>query len=90
MEWMAWTPQTAGFFIGIGLAITGMTIWELLSPTSMRQGWLPMATTRGDRFFISLLLTAIIHLLWLGLALEPLWLASLLSLPLAIGLMRWG
>jgi predicted small integral membrane protein len=33
----------------------------------MSVGWLPMATTRGDRFFISLLGAAFIHLLWLGL-----------------------
>ena len=49
-----------------------------------------MATTRGDRFFISLLSAAFIHLGWLALASGPLWIASMLSLAWALILMRWG
>jgi predicted small integral membrane protein len=32
-----------------------MTVWEIKSPTTMRKGFLPIATTRGDRLFIGLL-----------------------------------
>jgi hypothetical protein len=33
----------------------GMTVWEIKSPTTLRKGFLPIATTRGDRLFIGLL-----------------------------------
>ncbi len=90
MSWMAWTPQTAIFFTSIGAALTLMTIWELLRPTELSRGFLPMATTRGDRFFISLLSAAFIHLLWLGTVVDNLLVASVLSAIWAAILMRWG
>ena len=44
-----------------------MTVWELKYPTVMRKGFLPIATTRGDRLFIGLLSAAYINLMFLGL-----------------------
>jgi len=44
-----------------------MTVWEIRSPTVLRKGFLPMATTRGDRLFIGLLVAAYINLAFLGL-----------------------
>ena len=32
LSWMAWTWETAAFFIAIALMLAAMTIWELLSP----------------------------------------------------------
>ena len=61
-HWMAWTTPVAVFFICMGLMLVGMTVWELKSPTLLRKGWLPMATTRGDRLFIGLLLAAYVNL----------------------------
>ena len=90
MSWMAWTSQTAVFFACIGTCLVLMTIWELLKPTSLAQGFLPMPTTRGDRFFISLLSAAFIHLLWLGTFGDYLVVASALSVIWAALLMRWG
>jgi predicted small integral membrane protein len=90
MSWMAWTPQTAIFFSAIAVALVLMTAFELARPTHLARGFLPMPTTRGDRFFISLLSAAFIHLAWLGLADGPLWPASIISLAWALGLMRWG
>src|SRR3546814_12650874 len=46
----------------------GMTFLELKSPTVLRKGFLPIATTRGDRLFIGLLVAAYINLGFLGLA----------------------
>src|SRR5256885_12479524 len=66
-SWMAWTLPVAVFFSCIVLMLVGMTLWELRSPTVMRKGWLPMATTRGDRLFIGLLLAAYVNLAWVGL-----------------------
>ena len=90
MSWMAWTPQTAIFFAGIAIALVLMTVWEILKPTELARGFLPIATTRGDRFFISLLSAAFIHLLWLGTVGHFLVTASALSVIWAVLLMRWG
>ena len=90
MSWMAWTPQTAIFFAGIAIALVLMTVWEILKPTELARGFLPIATTRGDRFFISLLSAAFIHLLWLGTIADNLVVASVLSVIWAALLMRRG
>jgi predicted small integral membrane protein len=90
MTWMAWTVQTAIFFTAIGTALFVMTVWEIYRPTELARGFLPMATTRGDRFFISLLSAAFIHLLWLGTVADHVAVASLLSVIWAGLLMRWG
>ena len=66
MEWMAWTPVTVAFFGGIALLLVGMTVWEIRSPCVERRGFLPIATTRGDRLFIGLLGSAYLHLLVVG------------------------
>jgi len=66
LEWMAWTLPTAVFFIVIALMLTGMTIWQILSPTVARRGFLPIRTTRGDRLFIGLLGCAYIAVAWIG------------------------
>ena len=90
MNWMAWTIPTALFFAGIAVALAIMTFWELLRPTELAKGFLPIATTRGDRFFIALLSAAFIHLLWLGTIADNLVVASVLSVIWAVALMRWG
>ena len=65
-EWMAWTLPVAVFFTCIVLMLAGMTVWELKSPTVMRKGFLPIATTRGDRLFIGLLRAAYVNLAFVG------------------------
>jgi predicted small integral membrane protein len=89
--WMAWTWQTATFFIVILLLLCGMTLWELASPGgAQRVGVLGLETTRGDRLFISLLGSAFIHLAWLGLVGPNLWWALGLSLVYAVAVFRWA
>jgi len=77
LDWMVWTTPVAVFFSVIVLMLIGMTIWEIQSPTPQRKGFLPMATTRGDRLFIGLLGAAYINLAFVGLSG---WLAQFLSL----------
>jgi predicted small integral membrane protein len=67
-DWMVWTTPVAVFFTCIALMLAGMTVWEIKSPTAMRKGFLPIATTRGDRLFIGLLSAAYINLAFIGLA----------------------
>ena len=87
---MAWTLPTTVFFIVIACVLGAMTVWQLLSPTVERHGFLPIATTRGDRLFIGLLTGAYVHLAWLGLTSYPLWWATLVMLAWMAILMRWG
>jgi predicted small integral membrane protein len=90
LSWMAWTWQTAAFFLAIGGLLAAMAIWEWRSPGGApRRGILTLDTTRGDRLFISLLGAAFIHLGWLALFGAGLWLASALSLAYAAAVFRW-
>jgi predicted small integral membrane protein len=90
LTWMAWTWQTAAFFLAIFLMLAGMTVWEVVSPGgNPRHGILGLDTTRGDRLFISLLGSAFIHLAWLGLIGPNLWWALALSMVYAVGVFRF-
>ncbi len=100
-EWMVWTTPVAVFFSCIALMLVGMTVWELKSPTTLRRGWLPMETTRGDRLFIGLLIAAYINLAfiglagkfqeWFGLEAEPsIWISFVLSMFVLALIMRKG
>ena len=90
LSWMAWTWQTATFFVAIFLLLCGMTVWELASPGgAQRIGILGLETTRGDRLFISLLGSAFINLAWLGLVGSNLEWALGLSLVYAFAVFRW-
>jgi len=99
--WMAWTLPVAMFFSCIALMLAGMTLWEIKSPTVLRKGVLPIATTRGDRLFIGLLAAAYLNLIflavsekmvgWFGLASEPsIWISFVLSMLLLATIMRKG
>lgn len=102
--WMAWTPATAIFFGCIAAALTVLTVLALRYPETERIGVLRLPTTRGDRFFISLLGAAFIHLVWIpavgvdtaftlpwgeGIEVSRLWGASVVSLLYAMAVFRW-
>ena len=100
-EWMAWTLPVAIFFCAIVVMLVSMTVWELKSPTVLRRGFLPIATTRGDRLFIGLLAAAYVNLAfvavsermvgWFGLEEEPsIWLSFFASMALLALIMRKG
>jgi predicted small integral membrane protein len=89
LSWMAWTWQTATFFVLIALILLGMALWERRAPGGApRLGVLGIRTTRGDRLFISLLLAAYIHLGWLAFPANHLWGAALLSIAAAVFVFR--
>ena len=87
---MYWTGPTAAFFGAIALMLVAMTVLQLVRPTVERRGFLPMATTRGDRLFIGLLGSAWIHLGWLGLSTLPLWGGSVLAVFWFLLVLRFG
>ena len=81
---MAWTRPTAIFFAAIFVALVAMSLLQIFRPSQERIGILGIPTHRGDRLFISLLLSAYIHLAWLGLVDLDLYWASGLSLLAAV------
>ena len=99
--WMAWTLPVAVFFSCIVLMLIGMTVWEIKSPTELRRGFLPIATTRGDRLFIGLLAAAYVNLafvavseklgVWLELQQEPsVWISFVVSMLMLALVVRNG
>ncbi len=90
MSWMAWTVPTAIFFIAIAVMLFGMTLWELYRPTTTRRRFLPLATTRGDRLFIGLLATALVHAIWLGFSDGSVWIGSIGAAAVFATVARWG
>lgn len=57
-----------------------------------RRGFLPFETNTFDRVFISVLCFVAIHLLWMRLveSILPLWVATLITLALAVFIVRRG
>ena len=101
LSWMVWTTPVAVFFAAVVVMLIGMTIWETRTPTVMRKGFLPIATTRGDRLFIGLLTAAYLNLAWVGLGekmaewfsleQEPsVWISFVVSMAVLVLIMRKG
>lgn len=104
IAWMAWTLPTAIFFVALACTLLVMTWLAAVYPEAERVGVLSIPTTRGDRLFISLILAAVIHLVWIGLVgtdpiaslpigedgieISSLWLASGISLVTAALIFR--
>ena len=90
MEWMAWTLPTAVFFIVIAAILAGMAVWQIVSPSVLRKGLLPISTHRGDRLFIGLLGSGYIHLGWLAVTDMSIWIALGISVIFLTLMMRYG
>ena len=74
LSWMAWTTPTIIFFLTIFALIAIMGVWERARPgAAPRVGVLRIETTRGDRLFLSLLVSAFATLTYLNLVGPPLW-----------------
>ena len=67
-----------------------LTVAEIRSPTVRRRGFLPLETTRGDRFFISLLVAGFGHIGWVGLTDLPVWWMSVGAMGSTLLIMRKG
>jgi len=87
---MAWTTPTAIFFVAVFAMIGGMTVLSVRSPSLARKGLLPIATTRGDRLYIGLIVCAFIALIWLALSDGSAWGAVGICVVWLILVLRWG
>ena len=89
MAWMAWTWPTAIFFLVIAGLLISFSVLAIKFPETPRKGILQIETTRGDRLFITLLGSAFINLVWLGLEVAPQPWALLACLVYAAAVFRW-
>ena len=90
LGWMVWTVPTAIFFVVIGVILVGMTVWQSVAPSPERRGFLPIPTTPGDRLFVGLVVSAYLHLAWIGLTHASLWIILGISIVWMAVVMRWG
>jgi predicted small integral membrane protein len=90
LAWMAWTPQTEIFFAFIALSLVVLTLLAIYRPEAPRKGILGFSTTRGDRFFVSLLGSAFILILWIRLGGGELWYALAICIPFAVAMFRFA
>ncbi len=71
--WMAWTWETGIFFGLIAVALVVLTLLAIFRPQPPRMGILGFPTQRGDRFFVSLIGSAFIFILWMRFDGGALW-----------------
>jgi predicted small integral membrane protein len=78
-DWMRWPHvevtlfgttttivPTAIILIALIICLTILTIWDLRRPDSERKGVFPVAFSRGERFFLSIVTLVGVHILWLS------------------------
>jgi len=80
LSWMYWTVPTGLFFGGLFITLGVLSIYGVKNPDPGRKGFLPLVTTRGDRFFIGIISALAIHFLWIALfGLSLTWCATAIS-----------
>lgn len=90
LAWMEWTVPTAIFCGTIILIVIGMTIWQTVSPSLERRGFLPIPTTPGDRLFIGILTSVYVFFAWISLTQLSLWILLALVICWILAVMIWG
>ncbi len=90
IAWMAWTGETGIFFGLIVLALITLTLLAIYRPESPRRGILGFATTRGDRFFVSMLGSAYIFIAWIRLGGGELWAPLAIAVAFGAAMFRFA
>ncbi|MCF8128678.1 MAG: DUF2160 domain-containing protein [Deltaproteobacteria bacterium] len=90
LAWMEWTVPTAIFCGSIILIVIAMTVWQTMSPSLERRGFLPIPTTPGDRLFMGILSSVYIFFAWISLIKLSLWILLALVVVWILVVMIWG
>ena len=85
---MAWTWQTALFFGLIALGLVVLTLLAIYRPERPRRGILGFPTTRGDRFFVSLLGSAFIYIIYMCFGGDVLWYPLVAAILYSVAMFR--
>lgn len=91
LGWMHWTVPSTLAIGGLLCVIAAFGVWDRISPSVSRKGFLPMPTTRGDRLFIGVMSIIGVHLIWLAvLGTAWLWVATVIAAGWCALIARWG
>ncbi|MCW6507887.1 DUF2160 domain-containing protein [Lichenifustis flavocetrariae] len=90
LGWMAWTWQTMVFFGSIAACLAILTTLAVVRPETPRVGILGFATTRGDRFFVSLILAAFIFLFFIKIGGDNPLYPAVVALLMAAAMFRFA
>ena len=90
LDWMAWTWQTALFFCSVIGTLFVLTLLAIYRPETPRLGILGFPTTRGDRFFVTLLGSGFIFVFWMRFGGGSLWYPFALAALFAVAMFRFA
>jgi predicted small integral membrane protein len=90
LAWMAWTWPTAIIFGFVAVMLVILTLLAIYKPETPRKGLLGFPTTRGDRFFVSMIGSAFIFILWLRFGGGALWYPLGISVLFGIAMFRFA
>jgi len=90
LDWMAWTWQTAAFFGFVLTVLIILTLLAIFRPETPRKGILGFPTTRGDRFFVTMIGSAFIFVFWMRLGGGLLWYPLAASVLYGIAMFRFA
>lgn len=65
-EWMRWSVPTFIIFVSVMTMLVVMTIWDTRNPSEAKQGFMPVAFTRGERMFLFILILIGTHILFIA------------------------
>ncbi len=91
LGWMHWTWMSALGFILLGGLLAGLAVLDHYKPSYGRKGVLPVATTRGDRVFMSIAGFLALVFAWLKYfpSASPLVVVGI-SIVLAFVIIKWA
>ena len=90
LAWMAWTWPVALFFGLVAAALVILTLLAVYRPEVPKKGILQFPTTRGDRFFVSMIGSAFIFILWMRFDGGTLWYPLAIAVLFAMAMFRFA
>lgn len=89
-QWMYWTLPTLIFIGSIITLLITLSFWDMKDPGYAREGLLPIETTRGDRVFMSILVTGCTFCIWLfTVSMTAVWAVLLLGAAAAVFIIKF-
>jgi predicted small integral membrane protein len=90
LAWMAWTWPTAAFFGFVFVMLIILTLLAVFRPETPKRGILGFPTTRGDRFFVTMIGSAFIFIFWMRFGGGELWYPLAGSVLYGIAMFRFA
>ncbi|MDY7100138.1 MAG: DUF2160 family membrane protein [Actinomycetota bacterium] len=91
LDWMAWTGATFALVVVLVAIVAAFTVAAVVRPSRPTKGFLPIATARGDRLYISLIGLALFLVLYIALTDLPLHVGLAAALVVwVLPVFRWG